>query len=82
MFTRGGDDFNNKYKAPIEIKKEEEEEEMLSVKEEIEDNRENYMTRSCRVKKTSERHICSYKTSVLVSFLNKFKKNFLPNDII
>ena len=81
MFTYSGDDFNDKYKAPIEVEEEEEEEEMLSIKEEVEDNRENRVTRSHRVKKTSERHIYSYKISVLASFLSKFKKNFLPNDI-
>ena len=65
----------------IKIKEEKEEEEILSVKKEVEDNRENRITRSRYTKKTSERHIYSYKMSVPASFLSKFKKNFSPNDI-
>ena len=55
---------------------------MLSVKEEVEDNRENRVTRFYRAKKTSEQYIYSYKASVPASFLSKFKKNFSPNDIV
>ena len=82
VFARGGDDFNDKYKAPIEVEEEEEEEEMLGVEEEVEDDGENRVTRSCRAKKTGERHVYGCKTSVPASFLSKFKKNFSLNDIV
>ena len=57
MFTYNRDNFNNKYKVSIEIKEEKKEEEIFNIKEEVEDNRENYITRFYYIKKTSERYM-------------------------